>query len=56
MSEDLAEWNAPLHTKSTWSVDTAPCLVDTVQPSMSGKRSRCTPSLEGSEPFGREIE
>lgn len=31
-----------------WSVLTIPCLVETVQPSTSGSRSRCTPSRETS--------
>ena len=50
MSLGLAAWKAPLQMKSTWSVLTLPCFVATVQPSMSGSRSRCTPSLEGSVP------
>src|SRR5450759_442329 len=33
-----------------WSVLTAPCLVDTVVPSIRGSRSRCTPSRETSPP------
>src|SRR5262245_53331294 len=33
-----------------WSVFTGPCLVETVVPSMSGSRSRCTPSRETSPP------
>src|ERR1700712_2537567 len=33
-----------------WSVLTAPCLVETVVPSISGSRSRCTPSRETSPP------
>ena len=34
-----------------WSVFTAPCLVETVVPSISGSRSRCTPSRETSAPM-----
>src|SRR5712672_95708 len=34
-----------------WSVLTAPCLVETVVPSISGNRSRCTPSRETSPPL-----
>ena len=34
-----------------WSVLTAPCLVETVVPSISGSRSRCTPSRETSPPL-----
>ena len=30
-----------------WSVFTGPCLVATVVPSISGSRSRCTPSRDG---------
>src|SRR2546426_1096055 len=33
-----------------WSVLTAPCLVETVVPSIKGSRSRCTPSRETSPP------
>ena len=33
-----------------WSVFTAPCLVETVVPSISGSRSRCTPSRDTSAP------
>src|SRR5947208_820483 len=33
-----------------WSVLIAPCLVATVVPSISGSRSRCTPSRETSAP------
>ena len=33
-----------------WSVFTAPCLVETVVPSISGSRSRCTPSRDTSPP------
>src|SRR3569833_2460178 len=35
---------------NTWSVRTMPCLVVTVLPSTSGKRSRCTPSRDTSGP------
>ena len=42
-SEGLAWWKAPEAMNRMWSVLTAPCLVATVVPSISGKRSRCTP-------------
>ena len=50
-SEGLAMWNAPEAMNSTWSVFTGPCLVETVVPSISGSRSRCTPSRETSAPM-----
>ena len=50
-SEGLARWNAPEAMNSTWSVLTAPCLVATVVPSISGSRSRCTPSRLTSAPM-----
>ena len=50
-SEGLATWKAPEAMNSTWSVFTGPCLVDTVVPSISGSRSRCTPSRETSPPM-----
>ena len=37
-----------------WSVRTVPCFVLTVQPSISGSRSRCTPSRETSAPWYSE--
>mmetsp|Transcript_25841 Transcript_25841/g.97323 ORF Transcript_25841/g.97323 Transcript_25841/m.97323 type:complete len:276 (+) Transcript_25841:96-923(+) len=51
MSDGLDAWKAPEQTKSTWSVLTGPYLrTSTVVPSMSGSRSRCTPSSEASPP------
>ena len=47
----MATWKAPDAMNSTWSVFTGPCLVETVVPSMSGSRSRCTPSRETSPPM-----
>ena len=47
-SEGFAIWNAPEAMNRMWSVLTAPCLVETVVPSISGSRSRCTPSRETS--------
>jgi hypothetical protein len=41
-------WNAPEAINRMWSVFTMPCLVETVQPSTSGSRSRCTPSRDTS--------
>ena len=41
-------WNAPEAMNRMWSVFTAPCLVETVVPSISGSRSRCTPSRDTS--------
>mmetsp|Transcript_11584 Transcript_11584/g.34329 ORF Transcript_11584/g.34329 Transcript_11584/m.34329 type:complete len:209 (-) Transcript_11584:596-1222(-) len=50
-SEGLHWWKAPEQTKRMWSVLMLPCLVLTVEPSMSGSRSRCTPSeLASAEP------
>ena len=49
-SDGLAMWKAPEATNRMWSVLTAPCLVATVVPSISGKRSRWTPSRETSAP------
>ena len=43
-------WNAPEAMNRMWSVFTAPCLVETVVPSISGSRSRCTPSRDTSAP------
>jgi hypothetical protein len=39
-------WKAPDAMNRMWSVFTGPYLVATVAPSISGKRSRCTPSRE----------
>src|SRR5471032_524472 len=50
MSDGLARWKAPEQMNSTWSVFTGPCLVFTVVPSISGSRSRCTPSRLTSPP------
>ena len=50
-SDGLATWNAPEAMNSTWSVFTGPCLVEIVVPSISGSRSRCTPSRETSPPM-----
>ena len=49
-SEGLEKWKAPEAMNSTWSVRTMPYFVFTVLPSMSGSRSRCTPSRETSAP------
>ena len=49
-SDGLLRWNAPEAMNRMWSVLTMPCLVDTVQPSTSGSRSRCTPSRDTSAP------
>ncbi|MCY1298707.1 hypothetical protein D9M70_482050 [compost metagenome] len=46
----LDRWNAPEAMNRMWSVFTMPSLVFTVQPSISGSRSRCTPSRETSAP------
>ena len=43
-------WKAPEAMNRMWSVLTMPSLVFTVQPSISGSRSRCTPSRETSAP------
>jgi hypothetical protein len=50
-SDGLEMWNAPDAMNSTWSVFTGPCLVLTVVPSISGSRSRCTPSRDTSAPM-----
>ena len=49
-SEGLATWKAPEAMNRMWSVFTGPYLVETVVPSISGSRSRCTPSRETSAP------
>ena len=46
----LLRWKAPEAMNRMWSVLTMPSLVFTVQPSISGSRSRCTPSRETSAP------
>ncbi|MNF93652.1 hypothetical protein D3C84_763350 [compost metagenome] len=46
----LLRWNAPEAMNRMWSVLTMPSLVLTVQPSISGSRSRCTPSRDTSTP------
>mmetsp|Transcript_53289 Transcript_53289/g.125095 ORF Transcript_53289/g.125095 Transcript_53289/m.125095 type:complete len:346 (-) Transcript_53289:2169-3206(-) len=46
----LLRWKAPLAMKRMWSVFTRPYLVDTVVPSTSGSRSRCTPWRDTSAP------
>ena len=51
MSDGLLLWNAPLAMNRMCSVRTAPCLVVTLVPSISGRRSRCTPSRETSAPI-----
>ncbi|MCY1550469.1 hypothetical protein D9M68_867260 [compost metagenome] len=43
----LLTWKAPEAMNRIWSVCTGPYLVDTVVPSISGSRSRCTPSRDG---------
>ena len=43
-------WKAPEAMNRMWSVFTGPCLVETVVPSISGSRSRCTPSRVTSAP------
>src|SRR5690242_9206741 len=50
-SEGLDRWKAPLAMNSMWSVFTMPYLVETVVPSTSGSRSRCTPWRETSAPI-----
>ena len=50
-SDGFATWNAPDAMNRMWSVFTAPCLVETVVPSISGSRSRCTPSRDTSPPM-----
>ncbi|MNT37793.1 hypothetical protein D3C72_1739490 [compost metagenome] len=42
----LARWKAPEAMNRMWSVLTMPYLVETVVPSTSGSRSRCTPARE----------
>src|SRR5579862_3649639 len=49
-SEGLLTWKAPAAMNSTWSVRTGPYLVVTVEPSMIGRMSRCTPSRDTSGP------
>ena len=49
-SEGFARWKAPEATNKIWSVRTEPYFVETVHPSISGNRSRCTPSRETSAP------
>ena len=46
----MARWNAPEAMNRMKSVFTGPYLVVTVVPSISGSRSRCTPSRETSPP------
>ncbi len=43
-SAGFAMWNAPLAMNRIWSVFSGPYLVATVVPSISGRRSRWTPS------------
>ena len=49
-SDGLATWKAPDAINNIWSVFTMPCLVLTVEPSINGNRSRCTPSRDTSGP------
>ena len=49
-SDGFARWNAPDAMNRIWSVFTGPRLVATVVPSISGSRSRCTPSRLTSAP------
>ena len=49
-SEGFDRWNAPDAMNRMWSVLTMPYFVDTVVPSTSGRRSRCTPWRETSAP------
>ncbi len=49
-SDGLDTWKAPEAMNRMWSVLTMPYLVDTVEPSTSGSRSRCTPSRDTSAP------
>ena len=49
-SDGFDRWNAPEAMNRMWSVLTEPCLVETVVPSISGSRSRCTPSRDTSPP------
>ena len=44
-SEGLATWNAPEAINKIWSVLTDPYFVETVEPSIRGSKSLCTPSL-----------
>ena len=44
-------WNAPEAMNRMWSVLIWPYFVDTVLPSTSGSRSRCTPSRDTSAPI-----
>ena len=46
----MATWKAPEAMNRMWSVFTGPYLVETVVPSISGSRSRCTPSRLTSAP------
>ncbi len=46
----LVREKAPDAINNIWSVFTMPYLVDTVQPSTNGNRSRCTPSRDTSAP------
>src|SRR5262249_30257663 len=54
-SDGLARWNAPDAMNRTWSVFTAPCLVDTVVPSISGREARCTPPPRKPAPLLRPL-
>ncbi|MNV48293.1 hypothetical protein D3C71_1401920 [compost metagenome] len=47
----LDRWNAPDAMNRMWSVLIMPYLVDTVVPSTSGSRSRCTPCRDTSAPL-----
>ena len=49
-SDGLASGRRPRQMNRMWSVFTGPCLVATVVPSISGNRSRCTPSRLTSAP------
>lgn len=49
-SDGLTLWNAPDAMKRMWLVEMFPCFVETVQPSMIGRRSRWTPSDDASDP------
>mmetsp|Transcript_14597 Transcript_14597/g.25682 ORF Transcript_14597/g.25682 Transcript_14597/m.25682 type:complete len:243 (-) Transcript_14597:721-1449(-) len=54
-SDGFAVWNAPDAMNRMWSVSTLPYFVLMVEPSMSGSRSRCTPSaLASAEPMPRK--
>ena len=50
-SDGFDRWNAPLAMNRMWSVFTMPYLVETVVPSISGSRSRCTPWRDTSLPW-----